>query len=965
MNTLLNGNWRIACDTDNCGRENNWFAAIRAEAKTAPVPGIVQQVFPTHQGVAWYWHTFSPPRLPGKGERCLLRFGAVEYLSEVWLNGVAVGGHEGAETPFELDVTKALRPGENLLAVRVLKPGDEPVDGFTLGDIPHRNQFDHAKFQPGMSFNLAGIIGNVNLSIVPELRISNIFARPDMESGRITVTVTVQNDTGTPSTGDLLMVVSPARPADGGHLQQTSIPSTVLPPGISTHELALTVEGPQLWDLDNPFLYQVTVKLGSSEKAIRCGFRDFRVKNGFFHLNGRRIFLRSSHTGNHFPISQIVPTDPDHLRRDLIMAKASGFNCIRWIAGVALPEQLDFCDEIGLMVYEENYAAWLFEKTPKIVERYERSYREMILRDRNHPSITIWGMMNEMPDGPAFRCAVSFLPRLRELDQTRLVLLHSGRWDGDPKIGSISNPGTCEWEHVWGVEGPDAPAVDKRLSGYPGGYIDRAGDAHFYPPYPISEQFERQLRTLGRDSKPVFLSESGIGSQHNAIEELRGFDRFDVPEDLPDRAFIRQMAERFTTDWSLFGMEDIYPFPVDFFRDSYRRHSEQRRLLFDQIRSNPRLCGNNLTGLLDHALTGEGLWSFWRRWKPGIVEVLEDGWSPLRWCLFVNPAHGYSGQSFEVEAVLANESALRPGTYPTTFRIWSAERGVVWERRKTIEVVADGDLAIPVLKEQVVLEIPAGEYTFAADLEQGGAPTGDRLPFRIAAKIDLPVGNDKLSVWGLDERVCSFLSAHGYTCEPYVPGKSGKMSPHVVLVGDIPFSPANQKVWTALRQDIEAGTQAVLLSPHPFRMDSRLPGEPVRVDWSKPEELPWGDALKARGFHDWLYHRECVGKRHSLFAGLQSGGILNWNYWGEVVGHSCFSPLPAPCEVMAAGFAVGYSCRGGYDSGILIGRQAWGRGGILFNALSVLDHVGRHPAADRLLLNLVAAVTEVKSTRRR
>ena len=97
MYAQLNDNWHLARDPENQGRTEKWFETVRPDAQSAPVPGIVQQVFPTHQGVAWYWHTFTPSRMPGKDERCLLRFGAVEYLAEVWLNGVATGRHEDAE----------------------------------------------------------------------------------------------------------------------------------------------------------------------------------------------------------------------------------------------------------------------------------------------------------------------------------------------------------------------------------------------------------------------------------------------------------------------------------------------------------------------------------------------------------------------------------------------------------------------------------------------------------------------------------------------------------------------------------------------------------------------------------------------------------------------------------------------------------------------------------------------------
>src|SRR5450759_320682 len=185
--------------------------------------------------------------------------------------------------------------------------------------------------------------------------------------------------------------------------------ATTLAPGDTTVELALQVDQPHLWDLNDPYLYRVTLRsqaeidgeVVEDEYTLRCGFRDFRVERGFFRLNGRRIFVRSTHTGDHYPQGQEAPVDPDLVRRDLIMARAAGFNMVRFISGVALPDQLGFADELGLLVYEENMAAW--------------------------------GLLNETVDGPDFRHAVDYLPRLRTLDPTRLVLLSSGRWD-------------CQWQ---------------------------------------------------------------------------------------------------------------------------------------------------------------------------------------------------------------------------------------------------------------------------------------------------------------------------------------------------------------------------------------------------------------------------------------------------------------------------------------------------------------------------------------
>ena len=961
----LDGEWMLAIDPENQGREQEWFREAQADAQPAPVPGIVQQVFPTFHGVAWYWRRFKGQRAPSREERAILKFGAVDYLAEVWVNGEPVGGHEGSETPFELDVTGALKPGENLLAVRVLKPGSrERLDGFILHEIPHRNQFDYDAYRPGMSYNISGVLLPVELHIVPALRIVDVFARPDVKSGEIEVQVTVANDTDRDRKVTLEGVASAER--EGHPLDRVSTEMKYRR-GVSVRRLSLSVSEPRLWALDDPYLYQVTASLApgkrgprpAHEHRVRCGFRDFRVIDGFFHLNGRRLFLKSSHTGNHLPIGHVVPPTPDLMRRDLLMAKASGFNCIRFIAGMPYPEQLDCCDEIGLMVYEENLAGWELGDSPKMTERYERSFREMILRDRNHPSVVIWGMINEMPDGPIFRQAVRSLALVRSLDSSRLVLLGSGRWDAQPTIGSVSNPGRRDWEHLWGIEGPKAPQVDDRLGWHPGGYIDRAGDAHVYPPLPISREDAHLVRTIGAGSKPVFLSEFGVGSQFNAIDELRGYEPFNARPDLVEVAMFREWVEKFGADLKRFGLEEVFPFPNDFFRESYRHHSRQRRLAFDLVRSNPQLCGYNLTGLLDHGLSGEGLWSFWRRWKPEIVETLEDGWSPLRWCLFVEPSHGYVGRALPVEAVLANEDVLTPGEYPVCFRIWG-EQGIVWQRRTKVRIPKGAGrsqlppLAVPVLKTKLKLDVPEGDYTFAADLERGGAPTGDRLPFRLTNPRSGRIRKGRVVTWGIGKPVQRWLEDLGIACAPLDPAGPRPKCP--VLVGEVVANARSQPTWDAIKRWLEAGTTVLLLSAKPLLTRSYR----ERSDLASTSHLPWGEAIQAREFHDWLYHKDLMAKRHPAFEGLQSGTVLDWSHWGPVVGHDLFDCAQAPDEVIAAAFGVGYSCPGGYDSGVILGSQTMGEGRLILNALQVLPHVNRHPAADRLLLNLINYARAVK-----
>jgi len=932
----LNGPWRLAVDANNQGVQQRWFEGVQTAAQAAPVPGIIQQVFPGYHGVAWYWHEFAARVERSPGDRVLLRFGAVDYLADVWLNGHRLGSFEGGETPFGFDVTDTLKPqGENLLAVRVLNPTNEPIDGFALKEIPHRNKVVPPRC--GGSFNSGGIMYPVELRSVPPTSITDLFVRPDAQSGTIGVSVSVEN-AGPATNGTLSLTVALAA---GGESLTSVEQRATLPGGTSQHELTLHVAQPRRWSLDDPFLYRVTASLTGGarpahQQSVRCGFRDFRVVDGYFQLNGRRVFLKSTHTGNCMPVGQQVAAVGDFGRRDMIYAKAAGFNTVRFIAGVAYPEQLDLCDELGLMVYEECFAAWELHASPQMRARFDRNTAAMIRRDRNHPSLTLWGLLNETRDGPVFEHAVGFLPKLRALDPTRLVLLSSGRWDGRPAIGSVSNPGRSVWEPVWGVEGPQAA---KSTLGR-GGYAALAGDAHFYPRTPQTPETDRFMRELGAQGKPVFLSEYGIGSLMHVIDEWRHYEQAGVRPDLEDAALIREQSEALVADWRRLGFDGVYPFPADMLRESQRLHARQRTLGFDCIRSNPRLCGYNLTGMLDHGITGEGLWTFWREWKPAVFDAVRDGWAPLRWCTFVEPRHVYAGQPLTVEAVLANEDVLRPGTYPARFRVFGPG-GLVWDKSTTLTVPRPPVLAVPALRETFPLRGPAGQYTFAASLERGGAPSGGRLTFYVSTPGDLPKLAGRVALWGLDVKLNAWLAARGLDCQTF--GADAAPPAPVILIGN-PLPPNQAPApWKVLGERLRQGARLIFLSPQLFLRHQ------AAMDW-----LPLRNKGRCNAFHDWLYHKECVANRHPVFDGLLGPGIMDWDYYGPVIPHEVFEGQDTPDETIAAAFATGYHrYPRGYGSSLLVALYRSGKGALILNTLGIVEQLDTHPAADRLLANLV------------
>ena len=941
---ILKGRWKLATDPGNAGRDEGWFERIRRNAVDAPVPGVIQQAFPGYHGVAWYWHRFRLEARPSPDDRVLIRFGAVDYLADVWLNGTHLGAYEGGETPFEFDITREVkRKGDNLLAVRVLNPIDDPIDGYTLAQTPHRNK--KVSLLTGSFFDCGGIMYPVEIHFVPSVHVTDIFARPDVESGTITVTATVRNSRRTTASG---RIVLSAAPACGGDAMATVEKKGTFRPGTSRRTFTVKVPHPHLWDLDDPFLYRVTVEVTAGRRAhahsVRCGFRDFRVVDGYFHLNGKRIFLKSTHTGNAMPIGQQVAVIPDHVRRDMIHAKASGFNTVRFIAGVGYPTQLDFCDEIGLMVYEECLAAWCLGESPKMGERFNRSTSAMIRRDRNHPSVTIWGLLNETLDGPVFQRAHDFLPVLRKLDDSRLVLLNSGRFDNRFDIGTISNPRSGSWEHVWGIEGPSAPTFDAKLP-YPS--RDGAGDFHFYPSVPQTQEATALIRNLGRGTKPVFLSEYGIGSLFDVIREWRHFQQAGARPDLEDGAWLKEQSEALMADWKRLGFDDVYPFPEDLLRESQRLHARQRTIGFDAIRSNPNICGYNLTGMLDHAMTGEGLWTYWREWKPATFDAVTDGWSPLRWCLFVDPLHAYSGRTVTVEAVLATEAVLKPGKYPARFRVVGPD-GPVWEKSATISIPDPAPLAVPAIKETFRLKGPAGNYTFSAVLRRGGAPTGEPLTFHVSESRALPGLTGSAAVWGIGGKVRTWLERRGLSCRDITAPNARRCS--VILAGNPKDADSSPSMWAQLSRRLAKGATVIFLDSHIFAKGK------AAMEW-----LPLKKKGTCRTFHDWLYHKECVSKRHPVFDGLQGPGIMDWDYYGPVIPHDVFEGFETPDETIAAAFATGFhQYPRGYGSGLLIAAYRSGKGRIVLSTPYLLENVGTHPAADRMLTNLIRYTQEQK-----
>ena len=484
----------------------------------------------------------------------------------------------------------------------------------------------------------------------------------------------------------------------------------------------------------------------------------------------------------------------------------------------------------------------------------------------------------------------------------------------EQRLGSLSNPGSTNWE-------------------------DLLEDQHPYQQVPHTAGIIGTLRTLGGGRKPLFISEYGIGSAVDLWRAVRHYERLGATHAL-DARWYRQHLDRFLTDWQRWHMEEAFGRPEDFFAESNRRMAGQRRLGLNAIRANPHCIGYSVTGTVDQGMTGEGLFTTFRELKPGTVDAVFDGWAPLRWCLFVEPVHVYRGAEVRLEAVLANEDQLAPGRYPLRLEVFGPGQQLVWQHKTNLVIPAIGSagvpsFALPVFAGNVAVDGPAGRHRFTATLEQGGAPAGGEVEFLVADPAQLPQVDTEVVLWGQDAPVEQWLSGHGLRHRPFRgPAETQRV---VILAGTRPPAPGSATAFRELATQLARGSCAIFLAPEVFAEGGNAGA------W-----LPLSHKGSLARLGGWLYHKDEWAKPHPIFEGLPTG-LLDYAYYRELIPDQVWAGQDAPVEAVAGA----NDCSIAYSSGLLLSVHRLGEGRFILNTLRLRETLGRHPATDRLLVNLL------------
>jgi len=417
-----------SADSDLPGFDDSGFATVTLPHTVTPLSW--QDWDPSAWERTWMYrkHFDAPPGTGGR--RVFVDFGAAMTRATVTLNGVEVADHLGGYLPFSAEITGQLRPRRNVLAVRL-------DSAFNLNVPPDRPP-PHAStsvdyWQPG------GIYRDVRLRVVSQAFLADVFAKPvnvlDPAARRVVVQATV--DAAPVSTEAVSAEAVPAEavPAeaaahvavsllDGGRpIASARVPVVITGAGQVTVTATLSgLEGISLWDTDRPQLYTVAAKLLAGERTVhehrvRTGFREARFSLDGFYLNGRRVKLFGVDRHQFFPYAggampaRVQARDAEIMRREL---NCNMVRCSHYPQSEAF---YDACDELGLMAWEEA-PGWGYLGDDSWLALAYRDIGEMIVRDRNHPSIIIWGArLNETPNDTAFYTSTNELAH--SLDDSR------------------------------------------------------------------------------------------------------------------------------------------------------------------------------------------------------------------------------------------------------------------------------------------------------------------------------------------------------------------------------------------------------------------------------------------------------------------------------------------------------------------------------------------------------------------
>ncbi|WP_223588150.1 beta-glucuronidase [Neobacillus bataviensis] len=524
----LNGVWKFKLDSGN-GFQENWQNTKLTEAMSMAVPSSFNDIgvnanIRDHVGWVWYEREFSVPVIL-QSERVVLRFGSATHLAKVYVNGELVVEHKGGFLPFEAELNKYLQKGKNRLTVAVNNIVDYstlPVGTVIEKDIPGVGKVK--RNQPNFDFfNYSGLHRPVKIYTTPTIYVKDVTIVTDIDgqvhysieaAGTVQVKVKAIDESGN--------VVGEAEGSDG----------------------TINILDVRLWEPLNAYLYTLQVELEKDGETVDIyeqpfGVRTVAVKDGKFLINNKPFYFKGF--GRH-------EDTPIHGRGFDEAANVMDFNLMKWTGANSFrtahypysEEIMRLADREGFVIIDEVPAVGLHLnmmvvflggpkrdtwKELKTFEHHQQVIKELIKRDKNHPSVVMWNIANEAAteEEGAYEYFKPLVEQAKELDpQKRPVTIVTEIQSSPEKdqIAELLDILAFNRYYGWYVDGGDLISAKEKLRAEFNGWLKRCPNK----PIMMTEYGADTVAGL-HDVEPVMFTEEYQVAFYKANHEV--FDEFD------------------------------------------------------------------------------------------------------------------------------------------------------------------------------------------------------------------------------------------------------------------------------------------------------------------------------------------------------------------------------------------------------------------------------------------------------
>lgn len=372
-------------------KDKSWEKVILPH--TAIIEPIVSEK-PCWEGICYYRKSVTTEKI-WKGKKLFLEFEGAMEQSDVWINGKLVLQHKGGYTPFSIDLTNLVNYDKpNEIIVRLDNRADK---NFPVGKDLKRNGFTY----------WSGIYRSVYLNVVNQVHITDavkvsktagggiFFRTPEVSKNRAKALVKT-NIINEGNASASIKVKQILLDATGSKVAESLSGSAELSPGGDTHlEQEFEVEKPSLWHPDHPYLYTLKTTVLSNNTAVdemvqKVGFRklSFSRTEGF-KINGKPLYIVGTNRHQDYPYIGVALSKNSHYR-DMKKIKEAGYNAVRLAHYPHDPAVYEAADELGIMLMDGIPGWQFFNNNDIFKQRVFRDIRDMIHRDRNHPSVILW-----------------------------------------------------------------------------------------------------------------------------------------------------------------------------------------------------------------------------------------------------------------------------------------------------------------------------------------------------------------------------------------------------------------------------------------------------------------------------------------------------------------------------------------------------------------------------------------------